>query len=120
LRIAAVAGATLLAGGVAVRTTRNIVAQRTRPARVALAITPWADITVDGVAQGRTPPLKTLELAPGQRTIALRHGSAPPLTLELDLKPGEQTTVSHSFGAPKPRPQQPANPVRSFFRGLGF
>ncbi len=118
LRIAAVAGAALLAGGAAVRVTRDAVARRGRPARVALAITPWAEVTVDGVAQGRTPPLKTLELAPGRRTIALRHGAAPPLTLELDLKPGEETTVRHSFTAPAPR-QQPQT-LRGFLRSLGL
>jgi hypothetical protein len=118
LRIAAVTGAALLAGGAAVRVTRDAVARRGRPARVALAITPWAEVTVDGVAQGRTPPLKTLELAPGRRTIALRHGSAPPLTLELDLKPGEETTIRHSFTAPAPR-QQPQT-LRGFLRSLGL
>jgi hypothetical protein len=118
LRIAAVAGAALLAGGAAVRVTRDAVARRGRPARVALAITPWAEVTVDGVAHGRTPPLKTLELAPGRRTIALRHGAAPPLTLELDLKPGEETTVRHSFTAPPAR-QQPQT-LRGFLRSLGL
>ncbi len=120
LRTVAVAATVLLSAGLAVRGTRKVIAARTQPAKVALAITPWAEVSVDGVERGRTPPLKTLELAPGRRTIALRHGAAPPLTLELDLKPGEETTVSHSFTAPKPRPQQQANPVRNFLRSLGL
>jgi hypothetical protein len=119
LRIAGVAGVALLGAGIATRVTREVVAARGRPARVALEITPWAEVIVDGKDRGRTPPLKTLDLPPGRRTIVLRHGPAQPLVLELDLKPGEQTTVRHAFGPAPSRAQQP-NALRSFLRGLGL
>lgn len=118
LRLVMLAGLVLLPAGVLVRATRTVVAARGQPARVALQITPWAEVTVDGQERGRTPPMKLLELPPGRRTIVLRHASSPPLTLELELKPGEETTVRHAFLAPPAR--QPSNPVRSFLRSLGL
>ena len=128
LRTLATSAVVLLAGGAAVRTIRQGAAERRKPARVALAITPWAEVSVDGVARGRTPPLQTLELPAGRHTIAIRHGNAAPLLLDLDLEPGEETTVRHAFAVPpqapaaKPRaPQQQSLPerVRGFFRNLG-
>lgn len=119
----------LLGGGFAVRVARQDAIRRRQPATVALEITPWADISVDGAAQGRTPPLTRLDLAPGRHTVAIRHGTAAPLILDLDLKPGEQTTVRHAFAVPppataaraaKPRPAPTfEEKVRSFVRRLG-
>lgn len=103
-----------LGSGFALRIARQDAARRSRPATVALDITPWAEISVGGVPRGRTPPLAKLELAPGRHTVAIRHGTAAPLVLDLDLKPGEQTTVRHAFAVP-PAPQPPkSRPPQTF------
>jgi PEGA domain len=84
------------------------------PAVVSLAITPGGEILVDGRAQGMTPPLKTLELAPGRHDIVVRTGAHTPLTTRVDLAPGERFTLRHDFPPPPPAPkvaEVPAKPV---------
>jgi hypothetical protein len=87
------------------------------PAVVSLAITPGGEILVDGRVQGMTPPLKTLELAPGRHDIVVRTGAHTPLTTRVDLAPGERFTLQHDFPPPPPPPpapevaEAPAKPV---------
>jgi hypothetical protein len=76
------------------------------PAVVSLAITPGGEILVDGRVRGMTPPLKTLELAPGRHDIVVRTGAHTPLTTRVDLAAGERFTLQHDF--PPPPPPEPA------------
>jgi hypothetical protein len=99
-------GATgMLAAGVVVRRARLRAAAEARtPAVVALAITPGGEIQVDGRMHGMSPPLKTLELAPGRHTIVVNTGDHEPLTTRVDLAPGERFTLRHDFPPPPPPP----------------
>ncbi|MGH6961908.1 MAG: hypothetical protein ACREE7_15610, partial [Dongiaceae bacterium] len=47
-----------------------------------------------------TPPLKRLELRAGSHRVELRHSEHPSMQLEVDLKPGEQRVIRHSFAPP--------------------
>ncbi len=58
---------------------------------------------VDGESRGRSPPLKRVEVNPGKHTIEVRHPQNAPLTLEVDLSPGEELTVRHAFSTLAPR-----------------
>jgi hypothetical protein len=78
-----------------------------RPAIIQLEITPRGDVFVDGVRQGRSPPLTRLEVDPGPHTIEVRNNPSPPLRLELSLGSGQEMTISHTFVMPK-RPAQSA------------
>jgi hypothetical protein len=78
-----------------------------RPAIIQLEITPRGDVFVDGVRQGRSPPLTRLEVDPGPHTIEVRNNPSPPLRLELSLGSGQEMTISHTFVMPK-RPVQSA------------
>jgi len=101
----------LLAAGMVVRRARQHAAAAARtPAVVALAITPGGEVVVDGHVQGMTPPLKTLELAPGRHTIVVSTGDQAPLTTRVDLAPGEQFTLRHEFPPPPPPPVATAKP----------
>lgn len=82
------------------------------PAVVTLAVKPRGEVSVDGMHQGRTPPLTRLELKPGRHVVIVRHAGYPPLELAVDLKPGERMTISHSFTAPR------GEPKRDFWRDL--
>jgi hypothetical protein len=104
LLVAGVSAAALLGAGLAVRGWRRAAARAKRPGAIALAITPWGEVRVDGEAKGRTPPLKRIELAPGRHTIEVRHPQNAPLTLEVDISPGEELTVRHAFAPPRPAP----------------
>jgi hypothetical protein len=89
------------------------------PAVVTLAIKPRGDIYVDGVSRGRSPPLTRLELGAGHHVITVRASGFPPLEITLNLKPGEETTIAHTFAAPRrAEPQAPKEAPNSFWRDL--
>jgi hypothetical protein len=76
------------------------------PAIIKFEIKPAGEIFVDGILKGVTPPLKSLELKPGPHAIEVRNTTFPPLRVNINLAPGEETTVTHTFERPKavPRP----------------
>jgi hypothetical protein len=100
LLLAGLAIAGLLGAGFAVRAARKSAQDAKRPAVVALAIEPAGEIVVDGVSRGRTPPLTRIEIPPGKHTIEIRHPPQQPLVLRLELDPGEELALRHSFSAP--------------------
>jgi hypothetical protein len=69
-------------------------------------------VRIDGEVKGRSPPLKRLEISPGKHTIELRHPQSTPLTLQIDLSPGEEFTVRHAFFAPRPTPAPTPAPAQ--------
>ena len=82
------------------------------PAVIKLVIKPRGEIFVDGVSKGQAPPLQEIEVTAGKRVVQLRNPGYPPLEINLDLRPGERTTIAHTFT----RPQAPAKP--DFWRDL--
>lgn len=66
-------------------------------ATLRLSVSPWAEVWVDGVRRGVTPPLKTLTLAPGRRRVELRNPAAPPVVIQVDARAGRTTEVEHRF-----------------------
>jgi class 3 adenylate cyclase len=62
-----------------------------------LAIQPWGEIYVDGGKRGFSPPLKALDLAPGRHRIEIRNGQFAPHRQIVDVKSGEELTVSYAF-----------------------
>ena len=105
LILAGVAAAALLGTGFAVRAARQRAqAAARRPAVVALAIEPWGEVVIDGVSRGRTPPLARIEVPPGKHTIEVRHPPQQPVALKVDLDPGEELALRHTFAAAAPPP----------------
>ncbi len=74
-----------------------------RPATVFLDVKPRGFLTVDGISHGRTPPLTQVELPPGRHRIRIASERQVPLEFSVDLAPGEQMTVTHTFGKDAPR-----------------
>jgi hypothetical protein len=92
------------------------------PAVVTLAVKPRGDIYVDGNARGRSPPLTRLELPAGRHVVTVRNAGFPPLEITLNLKPGEETTITHTFATarrPEPRREEPGNFWRDLKRKFG-
>jgi hypothetical protein len=110
LLIGGLSVAAILAAGVAIRGARRAAAHAKRPGTIALAISPWGEVRVDGEVKGRSPPLTRLELNPGKHKIELRHPQNPPITLEVDLSPGEEFTVRHAFPVQRPAPAATPTP----------
>ncbi len=102
--------AAILLLGVAGREARRLLFP-TLPAVIKLQVRPRGDIYVDGALKGRTPPLLEIEIPAGPHLIQIRNPGFPMLETTIDLKPGEKTTLAHTFRKPelppKPKPEKP-------------
>jgi hypothetical protein len=72
------------------------------PAVIRLSVKPRGEIFIDGVSRGSAPPLQEIQVTAGRRVVQLRNPGYPPLEITLDLKPGERTTIAHTFSRPAP------------------
>jgi len=52
---------------------------------------------VDGNKKGVSPPLNSVQVAPGKHQIEIRNTSFPPYQQTVDLKPGELLKIKHKF-----------------------
>lgn len=78
---------------------------QSRPAVVKLEVKPRAEVFVDGVSQGRTPPLAEIQVPPGKRVIQLRQAGYRPIELVMQVKPGQRVTLTQSLQRlPEPKP----------------
>jgi serine/threonine-protein kinase len=67
--------------------------------KVQLAISPWGQIEVDGVAAGTTPPLSQLTLPTGTHRIVVRNDDFPPYTTQVTVIDDKPVTLRHRFGS---------------------
>jgi len=65
--------------------------------RVALAVSPWGDVYVDGQRKGASPPMKELRLAPGIYAIEIRNSTFPPYRESIDLRGSTKAKITHKF-----------------------
>lgn len=82
------------------------------PAVVKLIVKPRGEIYVDGIYRGRVPPLTQVEMPGGTHSIEIRNPGFAPYQVTLDLKPGEQSSIAHTFlrpPTPKRAPSEPNN-----------
>ena len=79
------------------RTESAAAAVPVRDGTVNLAVTPWGEVIVDGVARGVSPPLTQISLSPGAHTIEIRNNSAPPFSVRVELRSGETISLQHRF-----------------------
>jgi len=64
-----------------------------------LAVSPWAQVEVDGQGAGTTPPLTQLQLPEGLHTITLRNADFPPHKVQVQVSPDRPVTLRHRFGS---------------------
>lgn len=108
--VLAASGIVLLVGaGFAGRVARQRHEAARRPAVIHLDIKPAGEVYIDGKLHGTTPPILDLSLPPGPHSIEVRSGRFPPLHLDVQLQPGEELQLKHSFAAPV-APQRRARP----------
>ena len=69
--------------------------------RVALRIKPWALVSVDGVAKGASPPLKTLTLPEGKHQVKLSNPSFPDRIVEIEVRHDKAGKLEHNFSSVK-------------------
>jgi hypothetical protein len=87
------------------------------PAIIKFTVRPRGEIYVDGMSRGSTPPLHEIEVTAGRRVVQLRNAGFPPLEITLDLKPGERTTIAHTFSRPAPPKQDLWRDLKKKFGG---
>lgn len=81
---------------------------QSRPAVVRLEVKPRAEVFVDGISQGRMPPLTELQLTPGVHRISFRERGYRTFEVTLELQPGQKTSVGHTLKKlPEPPPPKP-------------
>lgn len=64
---------------------------------VALAVSPWGEVVVNGASKGVSPPLTRLVLPPGVHAVEIRNGAAPPMKTRVEVKPGQTVALQHRF-----------------------
>jgi len=62
-----------------------------------LFIVPWGEVFVDGRRRGVSPPLRVLELGPGEHKIEIRNGGFPAHTEQVAVRAGDKLTIRHRF-----------------------
>lgn len=91
-----------------------------RPATVFLEVKPQGYLTIDGISHGLTPPLQRVDVPPGRHRIRITAERQPPLEFAVELAPGEEMTVTHTFGRGAPKDPPAGNLWRDLKRRLGL
>ncbi|ATQ76389.1 protein kinase [Massilia violaceinigra] len=74
-----------------------------KPIQVALRISPWGEVYVNGKKRGVSPPMKSLQLMPGDYKIEVRNGSLAPHRLQLRVTADAAAPdVVHAFKSGQP------------------
>jgi eukaryotic-like serine/threonine-protein kinase len=66
---------------------------------VRIAVSPWGNVEVNGVAMGTTPPLTEITLPEGKHQITIRNSDFPPYSATVNVAPGQPVTVKTKFGS---------------------
>ncbi len=66
-------------------------------ARLALAISPWGEIYVDGRKRGISPPLAEIKLTPGKHTVEIRNTTFQPYAKTVELPAKGYLKIKHKF-----------------------
>ena len=74
-----------------------------RTGTMRLVVSPWAEVWIDGVRRGVTPPTLTLALAPGRHRVELRNPGAAPVVREVEVGAGRTAELVHRFEAERAR-----------------
>ena len=66
-------------------------------AHVALAVSPWGEVYVDGRKKGISPPLTEIKVAPGKHTIEIRNAAFAPYRQTIDVSANASMKIKHKF-----------------------
>lgn len=67
------------------------------PVEVSIAVQPWGEVFIDGVSRGVSPPLRSVQLAPGSYRVTIRNPSGPVYSTRLTVTSGKRGRISHIF-----------------------
>jgi serine/threonine-protein kinase len=78
---------------------RIVKAPQPQPAKLIVAVSPRGELYIDGEHHGTTPPLRTLDIAPGMHRIEIRSGSRKPYVTYVTVEAGDERRIRHDFSA---------------------
>ena len=78
-------------------TSASLDMQSPAPALLRFAVRPWGDVYLNGKKWVTTPPVKEVQLAPGQHHIEMRNGKMRPFVQDYVFKPGDQLLLRYDF-----------------------
>lgn len=70
------------------------------PAEVAtlqLAVSPWGEVFIDGESRGTTPPLSSIQVAPGTYRVEVRNSTLAPYRVDVSVGSGDTRRIKHRF-----------------------
>jgi class 3 adenylate cyclase len=73
------------------------VALAAAPGTIQFAISPWGEVHINGKKRGISPPLRSVELAPGRHRIEIRNANFPPHIEVVDVRSGGRIRIRHKF-----------------------
>lgn len=76
-----------------------VVATPAAQGTVQLAISPWGQVEINGVAAGTTPPLSRLTLPAGKHKVVVRNDDFPPFIATVTVDEEKPVTLRHRFGS---------------------
>jgi len=79
--------------------------------KLALTVTPWGEVYVDGRHLGTTPPLYEVPLGAGSHRLEIRHPDFPAHVRTVEIQAGRRVSVTHWF-----QPKEQPNPIDSLRR----
>lgn len=79
--------------------SRVVGADGSAKGTVLLAISPWGEVFVDGVRQGVAPPLRELQLSPGEHTLLVVNEAFPPYTSTVRVEADKAVKLKHKFSS---------------------
>jgi hypothetical protein len=90
---AAAPGTIAVAPVVPATSTAPVKAAAAAKGTLVLAVKPWAEVRVDGVLKGVSPPLKQLTLPSGPHTIEFHNPASAPVTRQVEVSANRSTTI---------------------------
>ncbi|HET9404394.1 MAG TPA: adenylate/guanylate cyclase domain-containing protein [Burkholderiales bacterium] len=67
------------------------------PGVVGFTVLPWGEVYINGRRHGVAPPLREVELNPGQYKVEIRNAGFEPYVEVVDVKPGSRIRIRHRF-----------------------
>lgn len=67
------------------------------PGTVRFAVQPWGEIYINGSKRGISPPLKSVNLAPGKYRVEVRNGQFVPYKHTIEVETGKEMTIRYAF-----------------------
>jgi hypothetical protein len=66
-------------------------------ATLQLAVSPWGEVFIDGESRGTTPPLASIQVAPGTYRVEVRNSTLAPYRVEVSVASGDTRRIKHRF-----------------------